>query len=348
MTNPLKMIQIGAGGWGWSWIQILLDSPYWDLEGLVIRNKNTKNRVLEHFGISKDRVFDSIDKAMDAVRADAALVVVPPEAHTEVTENALSHGLHCLVEKPIAPTIVEARKMVDSASAKGLKLMIAQNYRFKRAPQTVKQILQNKIIGEIGSVFVNFQKSTHFTGFRTQMEEPLIIDLSIHHFDHMRGILGLEPVRVTAHSWNPAWSWFKGNPVATIIFEMETGAVVTYTGNWVSQGWETTWDADWNVQATEGELVWSQNQVFFRSNDVMKEVFTKFSVETHKKHRADLVTMPAEDRYAVLLEFANAIRENRDPETSGKDNIITFAMVVAACRSVREKRPVSIEEVLHG
>ena len=350
MATPLKlkMIQIGAGGWGWSWIQILLESPYWDLEGLVIRNKETKKRVIEQFAIEPGRIFDTLDQAVKEVRADAALVVVPPEAHAEVTEGALGHGLHCLVEKPIAPTIKDARKMVGVAEAEDRKLMIAQNYRFKRAPQTVKKILQSKIIGDIGSVFVNFQKSTRFTGFRAEMEDPLIIDLSIHHFDHMRGVLGLEPVRVTAHGWNPKWSWFKGNAAATIILEMENGAVVTYTGNWVSQGWETTWDADWHIQASEGEMVWSQNEVFFRSNDIMKEVFTKFSVETHKRHRADLIEMPAEDRYAVLLEFASAIRENREPETSGKDNINTYAMVVASCLSNRLMRPVTIREVLES
>lgn len=146
MATPskLKMIQIGAGGWGWSWIKILLESPYWDLEGLVIRNKETKKRVVEQFAIEPGRIFDTLDQAVKEVRADAALVVVPPEAHAEITGGALGHGLHCLVEKPIAPTIKDARKMVRVAEAEDRKLMIAQNYRFKRAPQTVKKICRAK------------------------------------------------------------------------------------------------------------------------------------------------------------------------------------------------------------
>jgi predicted dehydrogenase len=302
--------------------------------------------VLKQYQIDENLVFPKLDAAVKAVEADAALVVVPPEAHLEVTENALRHGLHCLVEKPVAPTIAEAQCMVDMASRQDCKLMVAQNYRFKRAPQTVKKILQEGIIGDIGSVFVNFQKATHFTGFRAEMDEPLIIDLAIHHFDHMRGILGLEPVAVLAQSWNTAWSWFRGNPVATVIFEMEGGAVVTYTGNWVSQHWETTWDGDWHVQATEGELMWSRNEVFFHSTDKMKQVFTKFSVETHKRHRANLVELPAEDRYAVLHEFAEAVHGDREPEPSGRDNVKTLAMVIGACRSIQLQRPVTMEEIL--
>ena len=74
-----------------------------------------------------------------------------------------------------------------------------------------KEFMEKGFVGEIGSVFINFQKAPHFTGFRTEMFEPLIQDMSIHHFDQIRGILGLNPVRIKAHSWNTSWSWFKGD-----------------------------------------------------------------------------------------------------------------------------------------
>ena len=57
---------------------------------------------------------------------------------------------------------------------------------------------------------------------------------------------------------------------------------------------------------------------------------------------------PPEDRAGVLLEFAGSIRENREPETSGKDNLNTLAMVLGACRSIKERRHVTIEEILAG
>jgi predicted dehydrogenase len=347
MEKRLRMVQIGAGGWGWSWIQFILESKEWELAGVVVRRDEVKKKLSDHYGIEERIVYRSVKEAVEEAGADAALVVVPPEAHVDVSLQVLEGGLHCIVEKPLAPGIREARMIVDAASRAKRKLMVGQNYRFKRAPQTVKKLIQAGLIGRVGSAFVTFHKAPKFSGFRAEMDEPLIVDLSIHHFDQMRGILGLEPVRVFAHSWNPHWSYFKGNPVATLIFEMEGGAVCTYTGDWVTQGVQTTWDGDWYIQGDLGEIHWARNEVTARTADIMKEVYFKGTREREGVLAADLVRLPAEDRAYVLIEFASAIREKREPETSGEDNLRTLAMVIGACRSIEQQRPVRLEEVMN-
>lgn len=347
MEKTLKMVQIGAGGWGWSWIQFVLESSEWNLAGVVARRDEVKRDICDYYGIDERIVYKSVEEAVKEADADAALVVVPPEAHVDVSLQVLEGGLHCIVEKPLAPSIREARTIVDAAKRAKRKLMVGQNYRFKRSPQTVKKLIQEGLIGRVGSAYINFHKAPRFSGFRAQMEEPLIIDLSIHHFDQMRGILGLEPFSVMAHSWNPHWSYFKGNPVATLIFEMEGGAVCTYTGDWVTQGVQTTWDGDWYIHGDLGEIHWARNEVTARTTDIMKEVYFKGTREQGGVIAADLVQLPAEDRPYVLLEFAKAIRKGREPETSGEDNLKTLAMVIGACRSIEQKRLVLIEEVMN-
>jgi predicted dehydrogenase len=348
MEKKLRLVQIGAGGWGWSWIQFALDSPSWELAGVVIRRDEVKRQVCGYYGLDEKIVYKSVKDAVKHAEADAALVVVPPEAHLDVSLEVIEGGLHCLVEKPIAPTIGEAMRIVDAAKKSNLKLMVGQNYRFKRAPQTVKRLVMRGLIGKIGSAYVRFHKAPKFTGFRAEMAEPLIIDLSIHHFDQMRGILGLEPVSVLAHSWNPHWSYFKGNPVATLIFEMQGGAVCTYTGDWVTQGVQTTWDGDWYIHGDQGEIHWARNEVTARTLDVMSEVYFEGTREQDGVLRADLVDLPAQDRPYVLLEFANSILNDREPETSGEENLLTLSMVLAACRSLKEKRPVSMKEIVEN
>jgi predicted dehydrogenase len=155
-------------------------------------------------------------------------------------------------------------------------------------------------------------------------------------------------VSVLAKSWNTKWSTFKGNPVATIVFEMEGGIHVTYIGNWVSKGWQTSWDGDWVISCDGGEVRWEGNRVSFRVDNLLYEVHTPGAVEAAGELVLDLVEIPAEDRAGALLEFTGSIRENREPETSGKDNLNTLAMVLGACRSIKERRPVTMEEILAG
>ena len=51
------------------------------------------------------------------------------------------------------------------------------------------------------------------------MPHPLIIDMSIHHFDLMRFFLGSDAVAISARSWNPPWSWFAGDASAAAQIE---------------------------------------------------------------------------------------------------------------------------------
>jgi predicted dehydrogenase len=346
--KQLRIIQIGVGFWGWSWVQVALDSPHWELVGIVEKRGENRRQAAEHYGFGKDQVFDSLDKAAAALKPDAAMVIVGAEAHCDVVIEALELGLHCIVEKPMTLTIDEGRKMVNAAERVGCKLMVSQNYRFKRAPQTVKSFLSRNIIGDVESIFVNFQKAPKLTGFRTEIDEPLITDMSIHHFDQMRNLLDTDAAWVLAHSWNTSWSRFRGNAVATVVFGMQNDAVVTYAGNWVSQGWETPWDGDWHMHARGGELRWTKNEVAFRTTNLLQEVYTRDALERGGELTLELVHMPEEDRWACLGEFAQAIHEDREPATSGRDNLASLAMVIGACRSIEERRPVTMEEVLEG
>jgi predicted dehydrogenase len=343
-AKPLKIIQVGIGAWGYSWIPVVSDSPAWELVGVVDLNQAALDKAKAQYGIQN--TFTSLADAIQKVQADAILVTTPPEYHEPVVVEALERGLHCIVEKPLADTVEAAKSMVAAAERTGKKLMVSQNYRFKRAPRTVQEVLKRGVIGEVGNVYINFHKAPVFEGYRGQMEEPLITDMAIHHFDQIRNILGLEPVKITATSWNPKWSWFKGNAVAQVMFEMENGARIIYTGNWVSTGTTTTWDGDWNIQGDGGEVYWSNNKVVVRTNDLYKTVFMKGAIEVNGELHYDLLDLPFEERLGSLHEFASAIREDRQPETSGADNMNSIAMVLGARMSVKKGASVTLDEVL--
>ena len=73
----------------------------------------------------------------------------------------------------------------------------------------------------------------------------LIIDMAIHHFDMIRYFLGLNPLSVFGRSWNPSWSWYKGDAACSLITEIEKGVVASYCASFASKRQETSWNADW-------------------------------------------------------------------------------------------------------
>ena len=85
-----------------------------------------------------------------------------------------------------------------------------------------------------------------------------MLDMAIYHFDQLRGAIGFEPVEVTAKSGIRMELVCRATPLRRRYSARgRRGAV--YTGSWVSQGWQTTWDGDWRIQGSEGELHWADN-----------------------------------------------------------------------------------------
>jgi predicted dehydrogenase len=322
-------------------------SPYADLAGIVDIDDEALNRVSESVGVEEGKRFRSIEDALRSdTKADTALVVVPPERHVEVVRRAIDAGLNCLVEKPFAPTVAEARALVDLAKSAGTELMVTQSFRFKRGPQTVKRFIERGGIGEIEAVYGRFMNAPPFTGFRVEMDEPLLVDMSVHHFDFIRGILGLEPVSVWATSFNPSWSRFKGNACLTAKFETVSGATIVYTGSWCSRGPATSWDGEWDIQGTRGALVWKENRVHFYPSEFGEAVYFPGTLQRGGDvMEVSLVELESEERGGTLAEFNAALGEGRRPEASGEDNLRTLALVLGAVESVRTGRAIDVAEV---
>jgi predicted dehydrogenase len=185
-------------------------------------------------------------------------------------------------------------------------------------------------------VLVRFAKAPRFEGsFRLKMEHPLVKDMSIHHFDLMRAVTGREPLSVYATTWRPSWSWFEHDPCAVALFEFEGGLKVVYHGSWVARGRETTWDGDWHVECARAALDLRGEEVHIVPADHPEQDGT-----------ISLEKMPCEGQDFSLLEFQQALMEGRPPETSGRDNLKSLAMVFATAESARRGAPVRIDEVL--
>jgi len=329
----LRLIQVGVGGFGRSWTNIVKESKDWEAAAYVDVDEETLNEAASTHKMLKERCFTDVDEALSKVEAEAVLAVVPPAVHTEIAIKALKAGLHVLIEKPLADTMENAKKIVAEAEKRDLKLMVSQNYRFRRGARTVRSLIESGKVGEPSYAVVNFHKATRFTGFRLKMQHPLLVDMAIHHFDLMRYIFNVDPESLCCETWKPRWSWFEGDPSATVTVTMENDLRVVYVGSWVSFGWETMWDGDWRIESSNGGIHWDGN-------------IQTYSKEPKRAFEERLIPMPLEDRAYSLHEFAEAIIQDRKPETSGEDNLRSLAMVFASLDSAKSGKRVSIKSYL--
>lgn len=123
-------------------------------------------------------------------RVDAVSIVVPTTLHRQVSLEFMKHGVHCLVEKPIASTVEQAEEMVQTASENKVKLLVGHIERFNPAVQRLKQIIDSGMLGEVMMI------STRRVGpFVPRIRDVgIIIDSASHDIDVARYLLGKEPV----------------------------------------------------------------------------------------------------------------------------------------------------------
>jgi predicted dehydrogenase len=330
----VRLLQVGLGGWGRYWLRRMVPQvPEVEHVGCVDLDPDALAEA-RRLGVPADRCFADLQTAMAATRPDAVLVTTTLLAHVPAARAALESGKHVLVEKPFAPALAEARELVELADSRGLVLMVSQNYRFFPAARAVRRLVRDGRLGALDEVEIDFRHRSaeppgdgRRRGHRL-LQQPLLMDMSIHHFDLLRTILGSEPERITCHAWNPAWSDFDGPPcaVATILFP---GVVVSYRGTWLNAGADTPWAGEWRMTFEGGEVCWSSRDAF-DSTDAERVVVRPRGGEPS---RVALPAVPLLDQAGSLAEFVDAVRAGREPESSGRENLGSLALALAAVES---------------
>jgi predicted dehydrogenase len=342
MSKKLRLIQCGLGGMGKAWRDNATSaSPDFDVVAVVDVNEQALREGGDHLGVPAERRFGDLKAALANVEADAILTVTPPAVHIEHAKLAFAHGLHVLTEKPIADTLQNAKVMVQLARAAGKQLVVAQNYRFSGPMQALRRVVADAPIGEVGHGHLDFYIAADFTGtFRESMEFPLLVDMAIHHLDLIRAVTQKNIARVTAMSFRPAWSWYQHDPGLKMLLELDDGTSFSYSGDWSALGRQTTWNGSWRLQCADGSIHLDRDEI----SVVRSEKWAK-----NQREEAVAVEKPAHNGQARLLaDFARAIRTNEPAETSGADNLWSFAAVIAGVTSATTGRTVDVSELLNS
>ncbi|MFU8947454.1 Gfo/Idh/MocA family protein [Mycetocola zhadangensis] len=349
-SDPIRVVQVGAGGMGRNWIRVLTASPDVELVGLVDLNTDAAEAALADAGLTGVAVGTSVSEVAAATGAQAVINVTIPAAHHPVNVEALFAGLPVLCEKPVAPTVAQGLSLAAAADVSGQLLMISQSRRYYRTLAAFKDQLAN--LGDVGVITTEFFKAPHFGGFREEMDHVLLVDMAIHQFDAVRYLLDRDPVSVYCEEFNPSWSWYDGDAAATAVFEFDGGVRYVYTGSWCADGLETSWNGSWRANAAGGSASWDGEndpvveRVAFPAGAAMSEADAVGAVDDAAS--AGQQTVSAEEIGGALAEFVNALRTGTVPSGEVHSNVYSLAMVEAAVLSSATGARVRIADVLES
>jgi predicted dehydrogenase len=345
----LRIVQVGMGGFGRGWAsEVIPEVKGVELAACVDLDPISLEKARTLLDLPADRYFQSLEEALELVPCEAVLCTTTLAGHMPVTTAALNAGKHVLVEKPFAPTLEEAGRAVDLAAARGLVLAVSQNYRFFPAVRAVQELIAGGSLGRVDTVFVDFRRYDNAAPrdghIHYRVPQPVLVDMSIHHFDLMRVVLQREPKEIYCVAWNPPESKFDDPPVAVAVVRFEDDIVVSYRGSWISHGAITPWAGEWRMELTEAEIAWTS-----RIGGSEGAAADAVAVRRLGQEPEPIALPRVEylDRAGSLSAFACAIETGTEPEIAACDNLRTLALTLAALKSAQTGVPVLIEGASH-
>jgi predicted dehydrogenase len=271
---------------------------------------------------------------------DAVVIATPVSSHFDLALRALEAGKHVLVEKPLTSTADEARRLLDEAGRRGLRLMVDHTFAYTGAVRRIRELVRDGTLGQIyyyDSVRVNLGLFQH--------DVSVLWDLAVHDLAILDYVLGdrAEAVSATGMSHLP------GQPenVAYLTVFFPERRVAHIHVNWLAP-----------VKVRRTLIGGSEKMIVYDDLEPSEKVKLYDKGVTVDQHPEEVYQMligyRTGDMWAPHLgatealrveadEFVRSIQGGEPPATDGPAGLRVVEILEAATRSMAERgRPVEL------
>lgn len=298
----------------------------------------------DQFGVV--RRYQSAEEMFAAGGFDFVDIATTVGSHRALVELAARHKVPAICQKPFAPTLGDAKAMVAAADRAGIPLMIHENFRWQTPILAVRAVLDS---GAIGTPF--WGRVSFRSGFDVFSGQPylatgkrfIIEDLGIHSLDIARFLFS-DATRMTARTRriNPD---IAGEDVATMLLDHENGVTsivdVSYATRLPEEPFPETFV---EIDGTEGTLRLGKDYRLVvhgpdgtRENTVAPNLLPWASRPWHNVQESVAL---------IQKHWIERLASGREPDTSGRDNLKTFALVEAAYLSAERGETIVLKDLL--
>ena len=167
--SRLRLAVIGAGHLGRLHAKLATQTELFQLVGIVDPSEESRRQVAQQLDVP---VFEQIGSLASSI--DAAVVAAPSVHHHVVAKELLDHGIHLLVEKPLAVTSEQAQDLVEFATERGVILQVGHIEQFNPAVRAARLAVERPL-------YIESVRTSGFTFRSTDI--GAVLDLMIHDLD---------------------------------------------------------------------------------------------------------------------------------------------------------------------
>jgi predicted dehydrogenase len=332
----LKVVLVGLGTRGRHWVRVISEDAGATLIAGVDPSPDAITSLREKLPALEFPVLDFADAL--ALKPDLVVLSTPPSVHLEQITHCANHGIPVLCEKPLALDFETAKACVDVAENAGILLGIGMNFRYLETTRASREVIQSGRLGQVGFGRINYWryrdgKRPLLNKYPLTMDQPMLLEQSIHHLDLARFIYGAEVKKLWARTTNPPWSMYRSNATVAAWLEFENGFELQYFGTWM--GTNSKNEFQWRTDGSNGMLF---QRDIFRGLEFWRSGATE-PEEVTLKPQEDFV----DDTRGLFADFLRAVRGESTTYPTGRDHLNTMILTLACAESSRQDRALGLE-----
>lgn len=258
MTNDkIGVALIGTGGVAHMHAQGFQKQSNASLIGAYSRSEKNRQAFANTYKIS---TYDRIETLLEDDAVDAVAILTPTPTHVDYALAAIDAGKQVFLEKPVASSTEELKKLIKASENAGVLCMPNHNYIYAPEIQRGRQYIQAGALGRLSSLWMIYNQK-HWP----DMGSPAVAlwELCIHHAYTLLHLAG-RPIRVTATGSNVFFDDPKSNDQISIQAEFESGLIANLWGSFaVDDKTSNPWNVMYKVLGTEGGFTHSWNDLQF-------------------------------------------------------------------------------------
>lgn len=334
---PLRAALIGCGHISNRHIPAWQASPDAELVAVCDPDRARAEARAREFGVGK--VYENVERLLDSEQLDCVDIATHDVTHTSLVTLAANHGLDVLCQKPLAPTLAEARAMVELTAKAGVRFMVMEMWRHLKPVRDMKRYLDQGIIGPVYALRL-LAVPRHLRRTRpiddqqrylADLPRLMVYDTYIHHVDGIRYLLGdVTSVYARMSRTNPA---IVGEDRLFLVLGHQSGATSSLDASWVVPQEKPVklGLGDFLIEGVDGALHLDPHDAQLRHVTLGGTTVLE-PYETHQAGGAGPMGQSAFD--SCIGDFAAGVRHGRPFESDAADNLKTLAITLAAYESV--------------
>ena len=291
---------------------------------------------------SKHPVVDDLDAILTDKSIDVVFVLTPPMSHLDLIEKCAAAGKHVLLEKPIDFTSARGEKQVAAMEKAGRKFAVMLQHRFRDASRKLRTSVQSGELGDLvsASASIRWWRTPEYfaqpgRGMKARDGGGTLITQAIHTLDLFQSLTG--PIaKVTAFAKTSPLRRIDTEDIVAGAIEFKNGAIGTIDATTVSY---PGFPEKLELACTNATAVLNAEtlDIYFKDG---RHVHHEGAAS--KSGGADPMAFPNDAHKGLIVDFLDAIDENREPESSGRESLKVMRLIEAILASAEQGRPVAV------